>query len=127
MLRPGIRRLLGLDVARKDIIVRDLEDELQLHLELRAQQLEKRGLSPEAAMAEARQRYGRVQDATQEIHRHAKRREQYMQWHITFDSFAQDVRFAFRSLRRAVKQLGCVMPETFASMTRPTRSATASE
>ena len=42
MLRPGIRRLLGLDVPRKELIVRELEDELQLHLDLRAAQLEKR-------------------------------------------------------------------------------------
>ena len=49
MLRPGIRRLLGLDVARKERFQQELEDELQLHLELRAEQLRKRGLGDDEA------------------------------------------------------------------------------
>lgn len=101
MLRPGIRRLLGLDVARREVFARELEDELQLHLDLRAEQLRKQGLSAEAAMAEARVRYGAIHQATREIHQHARRKEQRMQWRIALGSLTQDVRYALRTLGRS--------------------------
>lgn len=101
MLQPGIRRLLGLDVPRKDIIVAELEDELQLHLDLRAEQLQKSGMSPEAATSEALTRYGHIETAKREIHQHGRRQEHTLRRRITFDALQQDVRFALRTLGRS--------------------------
>lgn len=100
-IRPGIRRLLGLDVVRKDRIAAELEDELQMHLELRAEQMRKLGMSEEMAMQQARARYGAIDQATSEIRQHAARTEQAMQRRITLDSLMQDTRFAFRTLARS--------------------------
>lgn len=98
--RPRIRRLFGLDVARGDRIAAELEDELRLHLDLRAQQLQQRGLTAAQARAAAVARYGSIDDAATDIHHFARRREHRMQRRISFESFVQDVRFALRGLWR---------------------------
>ncbi|MEP6778280.1 MAG: ABC transporter permease [Gemmatimonadaceae bacterium] len=100
MLRPGVRRLFGLDVAQKDVIAAELEDELQLHLELRTEQLVRQGLSREDATSQARSRYGSIQTATGDIHRYARRRENTMNRRYALEALQQDIRYAFRTLGR---------------------------
>ncbi|MDB4906291.1 MAG: permease [Gemmatimonadetes bacterium] len=100
MLRPGIRRLFGLDLPRTDRIAAELHDEMELHLELRTQQLIARGLSPAAARAQARRLFGDSSDAIRDIAQHARRRERTIKRRFTLDSLAQDVRFALRTLGR---------------------------
>jgi hypothetical protein len=57
-VRP-IRRLFRLDRGAR-AVPRDVEDELRLHLELRAAELEAEGWNPEAARAEAARLFGSV-------------------------------------------------------------------
>lgn len=57
MKRPR-RRLFRLPIRRRDLLEEDLADEVRLHLELRAEQLEALGVTKEAARAEARRRFG---------------------------------------------------------------------
>ncbi|MEP6763038.1 MAG: ABC transporter permease [Gemmatimonadaceae bacterium] len=100
MLRPGVRRLFGLDIVQKNVVAAELEDELQMHIELRTEQLMQKGLSREAALAQARALYGNIQTATDDIHRHARRREHIMNRRNAIDSLTQDIRYAFRTLGR---------------------------
>lgn len=59
MIRPGIRRLFRLPLRGAGLTERDLNEEMRLHLELRIEQLERQGLSTEAARAEAWRRFDR--------------------------------------------------------------------
>ena len=56
MIRPGIRRLFRLPARGAEQADQDLEEEIQLHLELRAERLQREGMSAEAALAEALRR-----------------------------------------------------------------------
>src|SRR6185436_17638596 len=58
---PGIRRAFRLPVT-SDRIVRDLDDEVRLHVELRVSMLMAQGLSREQAQLEALRRFGDVDD-----------------------------------------------------------------
>lgn len=101
MIRPGIRRLFRLPIRRKDLTERDLSEEIRLHLDLRAEQLEQQGLSPEDAQAEARRRFGPAEEAHRTLQRAAQRREQRLQWREWLDGGRQDLRYAIRSLRKS--------------------------
>ena len=87
-LRHRLRTLLRRTRAR-----RDLEEEMQLHLALRREQLESRGLAAETAHATAARGFGnalRLREASIDA------------WGWRWlDQFAQDVRFAFRTLMKA--------------------------
>jgi predicted permease len=100
-IRPGIRRLFRLAVRRRDLAEQEADEEIRLHLALRAEQLAREGLSPEAARAEAERRFGPVQEARARLHGSAARREARLRLGDRLASFAQDVRLALRGLRRA--------------------------
>ncbi|MGH7619372.1 MAG: ABC transporter permease, partial [Gemmatimonadaceae bacterium] len=97
-LRPGIRRLLRLVTRRS--MQRDADEEIRLHLELRAKQLMSEGMSPAAARAEAERRFGDV-DAEQRLSRaSAARQERRFRWRDSLDLLRGDLRYALRTLRR---------------------------
>ena len=56
-LPDGVRRAFRLAV-RRPAIERDVDAEIAFHLEMRAAELEARGLTHDAARAEARRRFG---------------------------------------------------------------------
>src|ERR671912_594509 len=56
--RRGLRRLFRLPVRGPAAVARDVDDEIRSHLEERAESLVARGLSPDAAWAEAERRFG---------------------------------------------------------------------
>jgi hypothetical protein len=86
-LRHRLRTLLRGNRAR-----RDLEDEMQLHLALRRDQLESQGLG-DSARAVAARRFG---------HELQLREASIDAWGWRWlDQFAQDVRCAFRTLMKA--------------------------
>jgi predicted permease len=79
----------------------EVDEELRLHLELRAEELEAGGLSPEAARAEALRRFGDVERVrracegeTAALRREDGRREAWA-------GVLGDVRFAWRTFRQA--------------------------
>jgi len=84
----------------KQRLARELDDEMALHLELRARALEQQGLSPTAARLEAERRFGDMGAirsnclAIDEAH-HATR----SRWNA-LGEFAQDLRYAARALVR---------------------------
>jgi predicted permease len=72
---------------------RDLRDEIELHLALRAEQLERNGISAEEAARAARRRFGNESRIIE-----ASRATWGWQW---LDGLGRDVRYVARQLRRA--------------------------
>jgi len=97
-IRPGVRRLFRLAVRRAD--PRDADDEIRLHLQLRAEQLVREGMSSEAARAEAERRFGPLDEERERFARSAHRRDERLRLADWLDGVRQDVRYAVRTLRR---------------------------
>jgi len=82
----------------------EIDEEIWLHLELRAEQLAGRGLPPDEARAEAERRFGPAgsfTEARQRLHTSAARREYRMRFRSWWDGVRQDLRYALRSFRSA--------------------------
>jgi putative ABC transport system permease protein len=95
-----LRRYLRLPSRSARRIVRDIEDELQLQIDLRADALEREGYAPADARAEARRRFGDLDDATRycaAVDRDAERRRRGGDW---WSELRQDASHTFRILRR---------------------------
>ena len=96
----GVRRAFRLPVSSGQI-ARDLEDEVAFHVAMRVQALERTGLSHEDAIAEARRKFGDVQDLhdycvaieVPHMQRALFRERMFSAW--------QDLRFALRQCRRS--------------------------
>ncbi len=97
-IRPGISRLLRL--AGRTDAKRDADDEIRLHLQLRIDELVAGGMSPESARAEAERLFGAVEEERARFADSARRREGRVRIREWLESVAQDVRYAFRTLRR---------------------------
>src|SRR5688500_1154967 len=95
-----MRRYLRMPTRSASRIARDVEDELQLQIDLRAEALEREGWSREAARAEAKRRFGDLDDATRycaEVDRDAGRRRRASDW---LSEVRQDAAHTIRTLRR---------------------------
>ena len=77
---------------RKEQLDRDFEEEIAAHLEMAAEEAQRRGLNAEQARREARIRLG-GHDAVRELHRDTRG----LPW---LDELQQDLRYALRLLRR---------------------------
>src|SRR5919109_1751022 len=85
-----IRRIWYL--VRRDRLAADLEEEMRLHIEMRAARMEQAGLSASEARYAARRRFGNVA-ALEEVSRDV--------WGFTsIDQLGQDLRYAARRLRQ---------------------------
>jgi predicted permease len=100
VIRPGIRRLFRLAIWRRDVVTDDVNQEIRTHLELRAEQLIRDGLSPDEARAEAWRRFGRPEHAPQQVQRAANHRDRTMRIREWMGATWQDARYALRGLRR---------------------------
>jgi predicted permease len=72
---------------------REMDEELSFHLEMQAAELERRGMSREAARQAARRRFGGVEQVKEEY-----RRQGGVPW---LESFAKDLAFGWRLLRKS--------------------------
>ena len=99
-VRPGIARLFRLAIRREDRAIAEADEEIALHLALRAEQLRHKGLSPAEARAEAERRFGALDDARGTLHKSATHRENRMRIQDWMDSVRQDLRYALRGLGR---------------------------
>ena len=99
-IRPGIKRLFRLAVRRPDLVRHEADEEVQLHLALRTEQLMREGLSQDEARAEAERRFGSLDEARSQLHDSAQRRENRMHLRETLDAVRRDVILAVRALRR---------------------------
>src|SRR5262245_57196958 len=96
-----LRRFLSLPSRSTARIRRDIDQELQLHLDLRAEALERDGLSPAEARRQALQRFGDLADATRycaDVDGDAERRRRTSGY---LSELRQDVSHTVRALRRS--------------------------
>jgi predicted permease len=101
-IRPGVARLFRLAARRPGAERDEVDDEIRLHLQLRAAQLaHDEGLAPAAARAEAERRFGPLDEARERLHASARRREDRMRLREWWHGLGHDLRLAARGLRRA--------------------------
>jgi len=101
-IRPNVRRLFRLAVRRRALRERDIDDEIRLHIDLRAEQLAREGWTREAARVEAERRFATLlDDARARLLDAARHRDTRMSWSDRLDSVRQDAAFALRQLRAA--------------------------
>ncbi|MEP6495296.1 MAG: ABC transporter permease [bacterium] len=97
---PGWRRIFRLAPRGARSLERDVDDELAFHLAMREEKLRMRGVPPDAAQTQARERFGdpsRVRDECITIDRQYAREVRLMEW---LESVWSDFRYALRTLRR---------------------------
>ena len=99
MLPSRARRFFRLAVRRSALTGDDVDAEIAFHLEERAAQLIARGMSPDAARAEARRRFGDVDQARRTLRTSVHRRETRMRFRELFANVGQDLRYAARGMR----------------------------
>jgi predicted permease len=100
-VRPGVRRLFRLSPRTKAAVHDDIDAELESLIANRVEHLVARGMTPEAARAEAIRRLGAsLDDARHQLHQSAERRERRMRVHEHLESLMQDLRYAARGLAR---------------------------
>jgi predicted permease len=92
MLGDLIRRFLGL-FASRERFDREMEEEMRLHRELRAREMQADGASAEEARYAAQRRFGNTLQLREEIHRAWGWR-----W---IDELRQDLRYGVRMLRKS--------------------------
>ncbi len=100
MIRDGVRRAFQLALRRRDRWQLEVEDEIKLHLTLRAEQLMARGVNANDAYDEAVRKFGPLGESRARLIDAARHRERRMQRTEFAGDFAQDVRFALRTLGR---------------------------
>jgi putative ABC transport system permease protein len=100
MIRAGIRRFFHLALRRRDRWEAEVEDEIKLHLALRAEELVARGHAPNDAYAEAVRRFGSLSESRARLLEAARHREQRMQRTEYLADLRTDIGFALRILRR---------------------------
>ena len=99
-LPHGIRRAFRL-ALRRPRIEEEVDAEIAFHLEMRAAELAARGMTPEAARAEALRRFGDTHqwsEAMSAVDRERAEGDRRAEW---LDDLRQDLRYGARSLRRA--------------------------
>lgn len=82
-------------------VSREVDEELRFHMEMRVRELMATGMDEEEAREAAVRRLGDVERLKARMRREARRRNVGMRRRIWWDEFGQDVRFAWRQLRRA--------------------------
>ena len=100
VIRDGIRRVFDLALRRRDRWEREVEDEIKLHLALRAEQLAIGGMSDDEAHREAVRRFGPLSESRAMLLDAARHRETHMQRTEFLADARQDLTFALRTLGR---------------------------
>ncbi len=97
----GIRRAFRLPLRASRQVRREVEDEFRFHLDMRAAELARGGLSPDQAHDEARRRFGDLQGARRYCYQQSVVRERGRRSVDWLADLAHDLRLSVRNLRRA--------------------------
>src|SRR5215831_13069471 len=100
MIRLGIRRAFHLAVRGRRRWEREVEEEIKLHIALRAEQLVAQGASPDDAYREAVRKFGPLVESRARLVDAARHREERMQRTEYLSDLRQDLGFALRSIGR---------------------------
>jgi putative ABC transport system permease protein len=95
------RRLFWYLGRRRRTVEAEIDEELALHLEMRARELIERGVPPEEARREARRQFGDLEGTRRYCRQEDERKEKRMQRWLVLDDLVQDLRMSLRGLRRA--------------------------
>jgi predicted permease len=96
--RRGIRRVLRLRRASADDSVREVDEEIELHVELRAAELMRQGLDADTAFVRARQMFASDDRTLDALYASAIERDRHMRLRELLESVVADVHYALRSL-----------------------------
>ena len=97
----GIRRVFRLEIRHDGDRERELDEEIQFHIEQRAADLIALGLSPEQARAEALARFGPYDESRERLLESARSRDEVLTMIDRFENFSSDARYALRQLARS--------------------------
>ena len=100
MIRRDIRRAFQLALRRRDHWEHEVEEEIKLHLALRAEALVAQGATPDDAYQRAVQKFGPIGESRARMLDAARHREQRMQRVEYLSDLRQDLVFALRTLKR---------------------------
>jgi putative ABC transport system permease protein len=95
------RRYIRLPWRRRDRIVRDVDDELAFHLDMRTAELEQEGLSAIDARREARLAFGDLEFTRRYLFGEDQAGSRRARRGAIMSELVQDVRFAGRQMRRS--------------------------
>jgi predicted permease len=100
-IRPRIRRAFRIALRRRHLTATDVDAELELHLELRIQQLVSQGFTRDEAIIEAQRRFGASWDQViARLHAAGSLREEQLSMSERFEALTTDLRYAARTLVR---------------------------
>jgi len=94
---PGLRRALHL--GDDGAVDREIDEELQFHLDARRDELVARGIAPAEASRIVREEFGNVREARQELARVDKRRRAHARRADWSEALVQDAKLALRRMR----------------------------
>ena len=100
MIRENVRRWFHLSLRRRDRWEREVEDEIKLHLALRAEQLMAHGAGANDAYDEAVRRFGPLEESRARLLDAARHREQTMKRTEYLADIRADIAFAVRTMAR---------------------------
>lgn len=95
------RRLAERTIGHSGARLRELDEEIESHLEMRAEELMGKGMPPDEAKAEALRRFGDLQEARTRLYRSAKHRDASLFLHSLWDNLKRDLVLALRKARRS--------------------------
>jgi len=101
VLPPRIRRALRIPIGSRRGVEAETDDEIRFHLAMRADAFVARGMSREVAEAEALRRFGPLDEVRPRLLAAAKHRQEKLTMFERLDALRDDLRYAFRQLRRA--------------------------
>ena len=96
----GLRRAFRLPWSAASRVGREVDDELRFHLDMKTQELIDAGVSPTAARDRARAEFGDLDYTRRYLNRTDRARMREEQHAELVEEIRQDIRFAFRQLRR---------------------------
>lgn len=86
---------------RRRSVTADVDEELQVHIEMRIDELVARGMTRDDARAEAMRQFGDLEATREYCRKQDEEKETVMQRALLFQDFMQDLRIGIRSLLRA--------------------------
>ena len=95
------RRLLWYLKRRPETVDAEVDEEIHLHLQLRIEALEARGLTREEARQEALRQFGDLERTREYCRQQDRAKEDHVQQRLMLDDLQQDLRIGARSLVRA--------------------------
>jgi predicted permease len=99
--RSGVRRWRGWILRTDEHVRRQIDDELQAHIDARVEHLVERGMPPAAARAEAIRRFGDLEAARASLHARALAHQHRLGLAERVGGAGRDVRYAARTLFRS--------------------------